>query len=108
MGDHIISLSEEQEKAILWDVVMPIQEYLQYHIDEKARRCTDEICRLALEDQTHTILTLDEKKQLRDYLDAQGIIITSLKQLPLAVKTQILAAARIKSAAERQAEAEGA
>jgi len=105
MPDYTITISDEEEKALLWDIVVP-QEWADNAIHNKARRCADEICRLALEDATHTILTIEEKRQLRDWLDNQEIVLTSIKQLPENIKRQIVAAARVKSAAERNAEAE--
>ena len=103
MGDYTVTLTAEEEKALLWDMIS-IQEWAENAVFNKVRWSTDEICRLALENQTHTILTLEEKRQLRDSLDAQGIVLTSVKQIPAAIKRQIVAAARIKTAAERQAE----
>lgn len=105
MAQYTVTLTVEEEKALLWDMIS-IQDWAENAVFNKARQCADEICRLALEDKTHTILTLAEKRQLRDALDAQGIVLTSVKQIPLNIKRQIVAAARIKSAAERQAEAE--
>jgi len=105
MANYTIPLSSEEEKALLWDMVS-IQEWAENAVFNKARQCADEICCLALEDKTHTILTLAEKRQLRDALDAQGIVLTSVKQIPVGIKRQIVAAARVKSAAERQAEFE--
>lgn len=109
MGEYTIMLTVEEEKALLWDMIS-IQGWAENAVFNKVRQCADEICRLALEDNTHTILTVDEKRLLRDTLDAQGIVLTSVKQIPLNIKRQIVAKARIKSAAERQAEfeAEGA
>ena len=104
MAQYTVTLTVEEEKALLCDMIS-IQDWAENAVFNKARQCADEICRLALEDKTHTILTLAEKQQLRDALDAQGIVLTSVKQIPLNIKRQIVAAARIKSAAERQAEA---
>ena len=104
MGTYSITATVEQEKALLWDMAN-IQEWLENALHNKTRQCTDEICRLALEDKTNTILTAAEKIALRDYLNTQGVIITSVKGLPEAVKKQIVARARVKSALERQAEA---
>jgi len=105
MGEYSITLTSEDEKALLWDIG-DLQEWADNALLNKARQCTDEICRLALEDNTHTILTLAEKRLLRDWLDAHDIVMTSVKQLPPNIKRQIVAVARVKSAAERQAEAE--
>jgi len=103
MAQYTITLTTEEEKALLWDMIS-IQEWADNAVHNKARQCADEICRIALEDQTHTILTRAEKRQLRDYLDNQGVVLTSVKQLPINAKRQIVAVARVKSAAERQAE----
>ena len=105
MRDYIFTLTTEEEKALLWDMIS-IQEWGDNALRNKARQCADEICRIALEDSTHTILTIDEKRLLRDWLDVNDIVLTSVKQLPNNIKRQIVAAARVKSAAERQAEDE--
>ena len=98
-----IELNDEVEKALLWDIV-DLDLWARNNLFNKARQCTDEICRVALEDKTHTILTLQEKQLLRDYLTNQGIVLTSIKQLPDNIKLEIVNKARIKSSAERQAE----
>ena len=49
---------------------------------------------------------VEEKRQLRDYLNNQGVVLTSIARLPDNVKALIVAAARVKSAAERVAEEE--
>ena len=103
MRDYIVSLDAEEEKALLWDVET-IQAWLNNTVQNKIRRCTDEICRLAIEDQTKTILTRAENMQISQAL--AGEIIITVERLPLEVKRQIVAAARVKSAAERQAEFE--
>jgi hypothetical protein len=100
-----VEIDDADEKALEWDI-FDLDEWARNAIFNKARRCKDEICKLALEDKTHTILSLDDKKLLRDYLDNQGIIITSVKQLPDNIKREIVRRANIKSAAERNAEAE--
>ena len=98
-----ITIDDEVQKALEWDIV-DLDIWANNAIFNKARRCADEICKLALEDKTHTILSLDDKKLLRDYLNNQGIVITSVKQLPENVKREIVKRANIKSAAERAAE----
>lgn len=105
MPQYTVTLSDEEEKAFLW-VMVSVQDWLGNAIHSRARQCVDEICRFALEDNTHTILTLAEKRLLRDWLDAHDIVLTSVKKLPNNIKRQIVAAARVMSAAERKAEAE--
>ena len=106
--DFTITLIDERLKALRWNIV-DVQAWGDNWLSkvmEKADRCIDEICQLAIEDETNTILTLDEKQQVRDYLDAQGIVLTAVKQYPEVIKMQIVSAARVKTAAERQAEFE--
>jgi len=98
-----IQIDDEVEKALLWDIV-DLDAWANNAIFNKARQCADEICRKALEDKTHTILSLADKQTLRDYLNNQGIVLTSIKQLPDNIKKEIVKRANIKSAAERQAE----
>jgi len=98
-----IEIDDEIQKALEWDIVNP-DIWVHNTVFDKARRCADEICRLAVEDKTHTILSLEDKQLLRTYLDNQGIIITSVKQLPDNIKKEIVKRANIKSAAEREAE----
>ena len=100
-----IEIDDEVQKALEWDIV-DLDVWANNAVFDKARKCGDKICELALEDKTHTILSLDDKKLLRDYLSNQGIIITSVKELPNNIKKEIIKRANIKSAAERQAEQE--
>ena len=98
-----IPIDDEIQKALEWDIV-DLDMWANNAIFNKARQCADEICRQALEDKTHTILSLADKQLLRDYLNNQGIVLTSIKQLPDNIKREIVKRANIKSAAERQAE----
>lgn len=100
-----IEIDDEVQKAMEWDIVN-LDFWANNAVFNKARQCADEICRLALEDKTHTILSLADKQLLRDYLTNQGIILSSVKQLPDNIKKEIVKRANIKSAAERQAEFE--
>lgn len=99
-----ITIDDEVQKALEWDIV-DLDMWANNAIFNKARRCADEICRLALEDKTHTILSLENKQLLRDYLTDQGIVLTSVKDLPENIKKEIVKRANIESAAERQAAA---
>lgn len=96
-----ITIDDEVQKAMEWDIVN-LDIWANNAIFNKARRCADEICRLALEDKTHTILSLENKQLLRQYLDNQGIVLTSVKQLPDNIKKEIVKRANIQSAAERE------
>ncbi len=98
-----ITIDNEIQKALEWDIVN-LDAWANNAIFNKARQCTDEICRQALEDKTHTILSLENKQLLRTYLDNQGIVLTSVKQLPDNIKKEIVKRATIKSAAETEAE----
>jgi len=100
-----VQISDEEQKALEWDIVS-LQEWADNALHNKARRCADEICRMALEDKTHAILSLENKQLLRDYLTTQGIVLTSVKDLPANIKKEIVKRANIQSAAERQAEIE--
>ena len=100
-----IEIDDEMQKALEWDIV-DLDEWARNAVFNKSRQCADEICRLALEDNTHTILSLEDKQLLRQYLDNQGIVLTSIKQLPDNIKKEIVKRANIQSAAERRAEEE--
>jgi len=100
-----ITIDDEVQKALEWDIVN-LDMWANNAVFNKARRCADEICRLAIEDKTHTILSLADKQLLRTYLDNQGMVLTSIKQLPNNLKKEIVKRANIKSAAERMAEGE--
>ena len=99
-----ITIDDEVEKALEWDIVN-LDMWANNAIFNKARQCADEICKQALEDKTHTILSLEDKQLLRDYLSNQGIVLTSIKDLPDSIKKEIVKRANIESAAERQAAA---
>ena len=100
-----IEIDDEVQKALEWDIVN-LDIWANNAIFQKARRCAIEICKLALEDTTHTILSLEDKQLLRDYLSNQGIVLTSVEQLPDNIKKEIVKRANIQSAAEREAENE--
>ena len=103
MPEYTVNLSDEEEKALLINV-KAIQTWLDNAIHVRARLCIDDICEKALQDRTHTILTVAEKRQLRAWLENQDIILTSVKELPYIIKRQIVEHARIKTIAEQEAE----
>lgn len=98
-----IEIDDAVQKALEWNIA-DLDEWARNAIFDKARKCADEICRLALEDNTHTILSLENKQLLRQYLDNQGIVLTSIKQLPDNIKREIVLRVNIQSAAERNLE----
>ena len=103
MGQYTITLSREEEKALLTNMIS-IQEWIDNAIYNKARQCLDEVCKQALEDNTNTILTQTEKQEIVTALASEGRIISTVKQLPPVIKGQIVAKARVKSASEKQTE----
>ena len=107
MGQYIINLTEEEEKALLTDMIS-IQDWLNNAIFNKSRQMVDKVCEEALSDQTDIILTTTEKQDIVTQLASQGTIISTVKQMPENIKLEIVKKARVKSAAERQAELEAA
>ena len=107
MPEHTITVTDEELKALTWDIVDP-PAWLDNLVHEKARKCADAIITLALDDTTHTILTQDEKRQLVQALDVLGIVINTVDALPNSIKAAIIQKARVKTAAERQQEIEDA
>ena len=103
MKTFSITIDDEVQKALEWNI-LDLDVWANNAVFNKARQCADKICDLALEDKTHTILSLEDKQLLRTYLDNQGIVLTSIKQLPDNIKKEIVKRANIKSAAEREAE----
>jgi hypothetical protein len=101
-----ISIDDEVEKALEWNIAYDLELWVRRAVFDKARKCTDEICKQALEDTTHTILPLTAKQQLQTYLSNNGMVLTSVKKLPDYVKKEIVKQANIKSAVERNAELE--
>ena len=95
-----IEIDDEIQKALEWDIV-DLDIWVSNAIFNKARICAGEICRQAIEDKTHTILSLEDKQLLRQYLDNQGIIITSVKHLPDNIKREIVKRANIVLAKDR-------
>lgn len=105
MGEYTVKLTTEQEKALLTDMIS-IQQWIENAIYNKARQCIDKVCEEALDDASNTILTTEEKTLIASELAAQGHVIGRIKFMPESIKMQIVAAARVKSGAERNAEAE--
>lgn len=79
MAEYTVSLSPEEEKALLTDVIS-IQAWLDNAIHQKARQCMDSV-----------VLQISDKNP---------------KQIPVSEKVQIVRDSVLKTAAERQAEFE--
>lgn len=79
MSDCVVSLSSEEVKALLTDMIS-IQDWLDNAIHNKARQCIDRIA--------------------EEYSDKQ------LRKMSLEEKLEVVREAPVKSAAERQAEFE--
>lgn len=103
MADYVITVSAEEGKALLTDMIS-VQAWLDNAIHNKARRCMDKVCQDALEQDG--ILTEQEKREVMSTLAAQGRIISTVKQMPESVKADVVRKARVESAAERQAKEE--
>lgn len=102
---------DEEIKALGVDMIssnpkVVFGDWYRNAIHNKSRQMIDEICKQALEDKTHTILSLADKQLLQTYLNNQGIVFTTVKQFPDNIKREIVKRANIQSAAERQAEKE--
>ncbi len=77
-------------------------------LNEACRRLTDKICSDALGNGSEKVepLTVPQKQKVASALASQGIVLSPVKQMPQSIKDQIIEMAKIKSAAERQAEFE--
>ena len=99
-----VSIDDEVQKALEWGIA-DLDIFIDNFVRNRARQNSDEICKLAIEDKTGTILSSEDRQALKTYLDNQDIdILTSIKQLPNNVKREIVKRANIQSAAEREAE----
>ena len=99
-----IEIDDEIQKAMEWDIVN-LDFWANNAIFNKARQCGDAICELAINDQTGTILSAEDRQELKTYLANNNIdILTSIRQLPNNVKKEIVKRANIQSAAERNEE----
>lgn len=96
---------EEEEKALLTDTIS-IQEWIDNAIHNKARQCIDTVCQQALSGDDETILTKAEKREIVRALATEGKIISTVKQMPVGIKHQIVQKAKVESAAERNARME--
>ena len=81
--------------------------FLNWHrnaIHNKSRQMIDQIVGEALSDNPNSSLSSEDKQALRNYLDANDIVLMDVKQLPPKVKREIVKRAVVKTAAERSAE----
>jgi hypothetical protein len=112
-GDELARdfISEVRSKALGTDMVsgnpaVVFFNWLSNSIHNKARQCIDNVVKEALEDSKDEILTKAEKQEIVQALASQGRIISTVKGMPEDVKRQIVAKARVKSGAEKNAEAD--
>ena len=61
--NHVIIGTDEQDKAILAHIAIPIQEWLQHAYEDKARRCIDRICEIVSDKQVKK-MTEEEKREV--------------------------------------------
>ncbi len=108
-----LTVSDEQVKALSTDMVSSTPEvvfldWLNNAIENKARQMIDKICEEALGSGSEKVepLSASQKQQIAAALSTEGVILTSVKQMPRSIKDQIIEMAKIKTAAERQAELE--
>ena len=99
--DITVQISEAEEKALLTDMVS-IEVWFNNVVHQKARQCIDAVCQQALSEDGETILTKAEKQEVVTALASEGRIISTVKQMPEAIKLQIVRCARVESAAQRQ------
>lgn len=104
MGQYTITLSQEEEKALLTDM-LSIQEWLDNAIHNKARQCIDGVNEQALEPSSK-MLTEPDLKAIRDMMDSANLpaVVITPRALPNHIKGEVVRRAKVKSAAERQAE----
>jgi len=89
-----IDLTDEEEKALLY-VAYDVQEWAENAVRNRIRQAADQICTEAIEDETDTILTAQQKQQLRTALDNAGINLVTVSKIPVNIKRAIVAAANI-------------
>lgn len=107
-------VSDEAIKALSTDMVssIPAVVFLDWHmntIQNKERQIVDELCEAALADGSEKVEALTDaaKQQVVAELNNAGYILPPpVKQMPPSIKHEIIKAAKIKTAAERQAEFE--
>ena len=82
-----IQIDTEEEKA-LKVVMADIVEWHQNFLRHRARQEIDRIVEMAL--RSSNILSNEDKKLLRQHLDEEGIVIASVRDLPMEVKKKIV------------------
>lgn len=105
MGEYTIILSEEEEKALLTDMVS-IHDWVSNAIHNKGRQMKDKIAEDAAKPELN-YLTPDDWVEIKAMMEAQGVPpLIPARLLPEKIKDEIVRRANVKSAAERQAEIE--
>ena len=84
-----INLDDEEQKALEWDID-DVQAWAAELVTQRLVQNAKLICRLALEDETHTILSQADKELLITYLSNQGVILTTVDKLPANIIKEIV------------------
>jgi hypothetical protein len=107
-------VSDTALKVLSTDMISPEHPkviFADWHknaIVEKIRREQDNLCADALGNGSEKVqpLTSAQRQQVVAELASLGIVVSSVKEMPAAVKDRIIELATIRTAAERQAEFE--
>ena len=104
--DEIKALSTDMISTIKPDVVF--MDFVVLNIHNKVRRVIDKLCEEALGAGSERIepLTTPQKQVIADSLAASGDVLVSVAAMRPQLKRQIVSMAKVKTAAERQAEFE--
>lgn len=94
------------EKALKFDIG-DLDIWLMNAVITKARISKDKICKLALDDTAHEVLSISDKQNIISQLAEQGLIITSVKQLPEAIRSEIVLKAKFPQPGEVKEAVEG-
>lgn len=103
MGEYVITLTENQEKALL-HVCASVQDWVDNAVHNRARQAIDECCEKALSDNAHVVLTAEQKAEVAQDMTDAGVFFESGKKLPESIKEKIISYADIKTAKEIEAE----
>jgi hypothetical protein len=102
MPTYTIKISEEEEKALLTDMIS-VQDWLDNAIKNKIRRCMDEIVKQVATGEVQATFTPDEEAAIKSSVKT---LFVDPKQLPDDAKKIIVKKAHVKSARDREKEAQ--
>jgi len=89
-----VTIDTEEEKA-LGMVMADIVEWHQNFIKHRARQEIDRIVEMSLRPSSK-MLSNEDKKLLRQHLDEKGIIVASIRDLPIEAKKEIVKKVKIE------------